>query len=160
MTWVQIHWPGRSWSDDFFFSSEYQLQDPWTTTTEVPRHSWFVPSLDLLVSCYFLCLHPIKKHTTTSSFSELEQVWVSCNERSPGKERCFKLSLISERTLWKYKWVKIHPLKSIKWYVSDLKALPCPQNTKGLPSFSSAGPRLILVGCKWCFYSGGMGHMW
>lgn len=30
---------------------------------------------------------------------------------------------------------------------------------KGLTSFSSAGPRLILVGCKWCFYSGGMGHI-
>lgn len=38
--------------------------------------------------------------------------------------------------------------------------LSCPQSTKGLPSFTSVGPRLILVGSKWCFYSGGMGHMW
>lgn len=71
----------------------------------------------------------------------------------------FKLSLISKRTLWKYKCVKVRLLQSIKWYVSDLKELTCPQRTKGLTSFSSVGPRLILVGCKWCFYSGGMGHM-
>lgn len=95
-------------------------------------------------------------------FLEWIGVLVPCNQMTPGKERCFKLTLIPEKTLWKYKWVKVHPLKSIKWYiyVSDLKELTWLQKIKKLTPFSSVGPRLILVGCKWCFYSGGNGHMW
>lgn len=40
-----------------------------------------------------------------------------------------------------------------------LERVHLPTKNSGVTSFSSVGPRLILVGFKRCFYLGGMGHM-